>query len=127
MVRFVRRIELTRTTPIYNIGAASRLSGLPIWTLRWIEKHELVAPKRTEGNQRLYSEADVALLVMIRDLMEKKVNLAGIREILRMRLEAGAEELGAATPAARRVARSSPTAPRSGRGARRSPRARDRS
>ncbi len=85
MIRFVRRIELTRTTPIYNIGAASRLCGLPIWTLRWIEKHDLVAPRRTEGNQRLYSEADVALLVMIRGLMEEKVNLAGIRVILRMR------------------------------------------
>lgn len=89
MIRFVRRIELTRTTPIYNIGAASRLSGLPIWTLRWIEKHELVAPTRTEGNQRLYSEADVALLLLIGGLMEEKVNLAGIRVILRMRLEAG--------------------------------------
>lgn len=118
MVRFVRRIELTRTTPIYNIGAASRLSGLPIWTLRWIEKHQLVAPKRTNGNQRLYSEADVALLVLIRDLMEEKVNLAGIRVILRMRLKEGEAELGTAAPAARRVARNAPNAPKRRRGPR---------
>lgn len=85
MVRTFKRVQKTRRTPIYNIGAASRLVGLPIWTLRWIERHELVAPKRTDGNQRLYSEEDVELLGAIRELMEQKVNLAGIRVILRMR------------------------------------------
>lgn len=67
------------------MGAASRLSGMPIWTLRWIERHGLVAPRRTEGNQRLFSDLDLERLGLIRDLMEKKVNLAGIRVILRMR------------------------------------------
>ena len=124
MIRFVRRIELTRTTPIYNIGAASKLCGLPIWTLRWIEKHDLVSPKRTEGNQRLYSEADVAYLRLIAGLMEEKVNLAGIRVILKMRREDAAE---LTAPAGRRAAKSSPTAPQSARAARRSPRARRRS
>lgn len=63
----------------------SRLSGLPIWTLRWIEKHGLVAPKRTEGNQRLFSDLDVSRLETISSLMAAKVNLAGIRVILKMR------------------------------------------
>lgn len=87
MVRTFRRVRKTSSTPIYNIGAASRLVGLPIWTLRWIEKHELVAPTRTAGNQRLFSDEDLELLNMIRDLMEEKVNLAGIRVILRLRVE----------------------------------------
>ena len=85
MVRTFKRVKKTRRTPIYNIGAASRLVGLPIWTLRWIEEHELVAPQRTDGNQRLFSEEDLELLGTIRELMEKKVNLAGIRVILQMR------------------------------------------
>lgn len=89
MVRILKRVRLTRTTPIYNIGAASKLCGLPIWTLRWIEKHELVEPQRTDGNQRLFSEQDMELLYMIRELMEKKVNLAGIRVIIKMRIEYG--------------------------------------
>lgn len=84
MVRLLKRLPRTRATPIYGIGAASRLSGLPIWTLRWIEKHALVRPGRTRGNQRLFSEADLERLGLIRGLMEKKVNLAGIREILRL-------------------------------------------
>ena len=85
MGRFRKPLDLTPATPIYNIGAASRLCGLPIWTLRWIEKHALVRPRRTDGNQRLYSKRDVDALTRIRELMEKKVNLAGIRVILAMR------------------------------------------
>lgn len=87
MVRTFKRVAKTRSTPIYNIGAASRLVGLPIWTLRWIEKHRLIAPGRTQGKQRLFSDQDVERLAVIRELMEEKVNLAGIRVILRMRGE----------------------------------------
>jgi MerR family glutamine synthetase transcriptional repressor len=87
MVRTFKRVAKTRKTPIYNIGAASKLVGLPIWTLRWIEKHRLVAPRRTEGRQRLFSDEEIERLNEIRDLMEKKVNLAGIRVILKMRGE----------------------------------------
>ena len=85
MVRIGRLVRRTRSTPVYSIGAASRLSRLPIWALRWIEKHGLVAPRRTQGNQRLFSDEDMELLAAIRGLMEEKVNLAGIRVILRMR------------------------------------------
>lgn len=85
VVRILSRIKRTRDTPIYNIGTASRLSGLPIWTLRWIERHGLVSPRRTGGNQRLFSDEDLDRLSVIRELMEEKVNLAGIRVILRMR------------------------------------------
>jgi DNA-binding transcriptional MerR regulator len=88
MVRTFKRVTKTRRTPIYNIGATSRLVGLPIWTLRWIEKNRLVAPSRTPGNQRLFSERDLEVLSAIRDLMDKKVNLAGIRVILKQRVEA---------------------------------------
>ena len=85
MVRILKRLRKTRATPIYGIGAASRLSGLPIYTLRWIESHGLVAPTRTRGRQRLYSDEDLEFLDDIRELMSQKVNLAGIRVILRMR------------------------------------------
>jgi DNA-binding transcriptional MerR regulator len=61
------------------------LTGIPIWTLRWIEKHGLLSPDRTRGRQRLYSDVEMDLLRDVRGLMEQKVNLAGIRVILRMR------------------------------------------
>jgi DNA-binding transcriptional MerR regulator len=83
--RLDRPVRRTRSTPIYTIGAAARLTGIPIWTLRWIEKHGLLRPDRTAGRQRLYSDVEMDLLRDVRDLMEQKVNLAGIRVILRMR------------------------------------------
>lgn len=85
MGRLDQPVRRTRSTPIYTIGAAARLTGIPIWTLRWIEKNGLLRPNRTQGRQRLYSDHEMELLREIRSLMEQKVNLAGIRVILRLR------------------------------------------
>lgn len=84
-MKCLARKKWNSKTPVYNIGMASRLAGLPIWTLRWIEKNGLVCPCRSGGNQRLFSEEDMGLLSEIRDLVEKNVNLPGIRVILKMR------------------------------------------
>ena len=89
MGRLDRPVRRTRSTPIYTIGAAARLTGIPIWTLRWIEKRGLLRPGRTSGGQRLYSELEMERLRDIRALMEQKVNLAGIRVILGMRRSSG--------------------------------------
>lgn len=86
MGRLYRPLRRTEATPIYTIGAASRLTGIPIWTLRWIERHGLLRPSRTRGRQRLYNDGDMKRLREVRALMEQKVNLAGIRVILRLRV-----------------------------------------
>ena len=85
MGRLYRPLKRTAATPVYTIGAASRLTGIPIWTLRWIERNGLLRPSRTRGRQRLYTDADLARLREVRGWMEQKVNLAGIRVILRLR------------------------------------------
>jgi MerR family glutamine synthetase transcriptional repressor len=83
--RLYRPLRRTPATPVYTIGAASRLTGIPIWTLRWIERHGLLRPSRTQGRQRLYTDGDLDRLREVRALMEKKVNLAGIRVILSLK------------------------------------------
>lgn len=85
MGRLYRPVKRTNATPVYTIGAASRLTGIPIWTLRWIERHGLLRPSRTRGRQRLYNDGDLSRLRDVREWMEKKVNLAGIRVILSLR------------------------------------------
>ena len=85
MGRLNRPLKRTRATPVYPIGAASRLTGIPIWTLRWIEKNGLLNPDRSRGRQRLYSDLELETLRSVRDLMERKVNVAGIRVILSLR------------------------------------------
>ena len=88
MARLAPPLKKTFSTPIYSIGAASRLSGIPIWTLRWIEKNGVLRPGRSGGRHRLYSDTDLTLLREIRDLLSRKVNLAGIRVILGRRRSA---------------------------------------
>ncbi len=64
---------------LYVISVASRLLALHPQTLRKYERAGFVAPSRTEGNLRLYSPEDLALLRQVKQLVEAQgVNLAGV-------------------------------------------------
>jgi MerR family transcriptional regulator/heat shock protein HspR len=72
--------------PVYVISIAARMVGMHAQTLRQYERIGLVEPKRTEGNIRLYSRADVAKLRQVQRLVnDLGVNLAGVEVILKMR------------------------------------------
>ncbi|GEM84720.1 MULTISPECIES: heat shock protein transcriptional repressor HspR, fused homodimer type [Meiothermus] len=74
--------------PVYIISVAAELVGMHPQTLRLYEREGLVAPSRTSGKTRLYSERDVEKLKEIRRLtQELGVNLAGVEEIIRLRDE----------------------------------------
>ena len=71
--------------PRYVISIAARMVGVHVHTLRYYEKVGLVNPSRSQGNIRLYSESDIALLRRVKTLMEDLgVNLAGVSIIIRM-------------------------------------------
>lgn len=71
--------------PCYVISIAARMVGMHAQTLRQYERIGLVEPKRSRGNIRLYSQADVARLRQVQRLMsDLGVNLAGVEVILRM-------------------------------------------
>jgi MerR family transcriptional regulator/heat shock protein HspR len=70
--------------PVYMIGIAAELAGMHPQTLRVYERRGLVAPKRSPRGTRLYSEADVQLLLRIQDLSEEGFNLTGIERVLSM-------------------------------------------
>ena len=81
-----RRDDLTR--PRYIISIAAELASCHPRTLRIYEEEGLVAPQR-RNNLRLYSEADIKRVRIIRFLTRRqRVNLAGVRVILQL------EELG---------------------------------
>jgi DNA-binding transcriptional MerR regulator/methylmalonyl-CoA mutase cobalamin-binding subunit len=49
--------------PIYNMKAVTQRTGIPAATLRaWERRYHALAPHRSGGNYRLYSERDVAIL-----------------------------------------------------------------
>jgi len=74
--------------PVYMISVAADLAGMHPQTLRIYERKQLVQPKRSAGNTRLYSEADVERLQLIQRLtQEEGVNLAGVMRILELQVE----------------------------------------
>ena len=81
---------------VYIISVAAELAGVHPQTLRIYERKGLVAPKRTSGNTRRYSDRDIALLRQIQDLtQEGGINLAGVKVIIE--LQAKLEALRAET------------------------------
>ena len=71
--------------PRYMISIAAELVGMHPQTLRIYENKGLVRPKRTRGNTRLYSEADLDRLRLIQRLTtELGLNLAGVEVVLRL-------------------------------------------
>jgi DNA-binding transcriptional MerR regulator len=81
-----RRDALTR--PRYIISIAAELASCHPRTLRIYEEEGLLRPQR-RNNLRLYSEADIQRVRIIRFLTRRqRVNLAGVRVILQL------EELG---------------------------------
>ena len=71
--------------PRYMISVAAELVGMHPQTLRMYEQKGLVDPKRTAGNTRLYSEADLERLRLIQKLTTQLgLNLAGVEAVLEL-------------------------------------------
>jgi len=71
--------------PRYVISVAARILGTQTHTLRYYERIGIIEPCRSQGNIRLYSEKDIALLHRVKSLVDDMgVNLAGVEVILRM-------------------------------------------
>src|SRR5262249_17992418 len=69
---------------LYVISVAAELAGVHPQTLRIYERKGLLAPARTEGRSRRYSDRDIALLRRIQELTNDGVSLAGVQRILEL-------------------------------------------
>jgi len=70
----------------YMISAVAEMYNIHPQTLRLYEREGLLAPSRSEGNTRLYTEQDLKRLEFILELArDYGVNISGIDMILRMR------------------------------------------
>jgi MerR family transcriptional regulator/heat shock protein HspR len=74
--------------PRYMISVAADLVGMHPQTLRIYESKGLIRPKRTAGNTRLYSEADIERLRLIQQLTnDLGLNLAGVEQVMHLQNE----------------------------------------
>ena len=72
---------------LFVISVAAELAGVHPQTLRIYERKGLVAPARTGGGSRRYSDDDIQLLRRIQDLTESGLNLAGVKRVLELEVE----------------------------------------
>ncbi len=71
----------------YVTGVVVKVTGLPAHYLRRLEKAGLLTPRLSKGGHRLYTERDLKILSEVKQLKEKGVNVAGICEILKPKME----------------------------------------
>ncbi|WP_237662171.1 MerR family transcriptional regulator [Sutcliffiella horikoshii] len=74
--------NIRRSMPLFPIGIVMQLTELSARQIRYYEENELVFPARSDGNRRLFSFNDVDTLLEIKNLIEQKVNIAGIKQLM---------------------------------------------
>jgi MerR family transcriptional regulator, heat shock protein HspR len=96
---------------VYIISVAAEIAGVHPQTLRNYEREGLLAPARSSGNTRRYSDRDIEQLRFIQDLtQEMGINLAGVKMVIEMQaqleaLRVKAQELEDELRRTRRAAR----------------------
>ncbi|HEV2527586.1 MAG TPA: MerR family transcriptional regulator [Thermomicrobiales bacterium] len=99
--------------PLFVISVAARLVEMHPQTLRKYEREGLIAPSRTQGNLRLYSDRDIERLRQVKYLVEQRgLNLAGVQLALELtqRLRERRARLGQALVDAQKSGTSDPAA-----------------
>ncbi|WP_411501692.1 MerR family transcriptional regulator [Brevibacillus centrosporus] len=78
--------DIRRNMALFPIGIVMKLTDLTARQIRYYEQNELIQPARTEGKQRLFSFNDVDRLLEVKALIEKGLNIAGIKQVLQMQV-----------------------------------------
>lgn len=62
---------------LYNIGAVSRMTGIPEATLRvWERRYGFPDPARTDGRHRLYSQAEIDRLIWVKNRVDSGLQVS---------------------------------------------------
>ena len=77
----------TELEAVYVISVAASLAGMHPQTLRIYERRGLIAPFRTPGGTRRYSDADLERLALIQDLTSQGINIEGVKRIMQLESE----------------------------------------
>jgi MerR family transcriptional regulator, light-induced transcriptional regulator len=96
--REAERADVVALRP-YPIGTAARLAGLQPEVVRmWEKRYGLLAPDRTDGGHRLYSEADVGVLRAVKRLLDEGMRIGTVARLAPQRILDEAARLSPAPP-----------------------------
>jgi MerR family transcriptional regulator, glutamine synthetase repressor len=71
--------------PLFSISIVKKLTELTARQIRYYEEHGLIHPARTSGNQRLFSFNDVDRLLEIKELIDRGINISGVKQVFLMK------------------------------------------
>lgn len=80
-------VDMEAGRGLFPISVTSELTGVNPQMLRIYEQKGLLAPHRTEGGTRRYSNHDLDRIDEITTLLSGGLNLAGIEVVLQLRAE----------------------------------------
>ena len=73
--------ELRRSMAVFTIGTVMQLTDLTARQIRYYEEQELVHPKRTDTNRRMFSLNDVDRLLEVKDYLAEGLNITAIKRM----------------------------------------------
>ncbi|AZR74553.1 hypothetical protein BBF96_14850 [Anoxybacter fermentans] len=74
-----------RNRPMYTMSAVCKMTGLTARRIRYYEEVGLIKPARTRGNQRIFTPEEIQRLREIKELLEKGLTIAGVKEQLALK------------------------------------------
>jgi MerR family transcriptional regulator, light-induced transcriptional regulator len=78
----------TDAPPVHPIGVVARRTGISLHVLRaWERRYQVVEPRRTPGGQRLYSDADIARLRLLRRVTDSGHSISQVAALPQAELE----------------------------------------
>jgi MerR family transcriptional regulator, light-induced transcriptional regulator len=88
--------------PLHPIGVVAKRTGISLHVLRaWERRYGVVRPQRTSGGQRLYSDADIGRLRLLRQVTDAGRNISQVADLSLAELERlVAQDLSVAVPRA---------------------------
>lgn len=73
--------------PLYTVGQVASMLGVQPAFLRRLDTEEVLRPARSDGGQRRYSRADIAVAQQVWTMAGEGMTLPGIRRILSLEAE----------------------------------------
>jgi hypothetical protein len=79
-IEHIRKVVIEYEDPVFGMNVVCRLVRIPEWTLRMLDKNNIVRPHKSKGNTRLYSQHDLERLSYIQRLMEENdMDIRGLK------------------------------------------------
>jgi MerR family transcriptional regulator, heat shock protein HspR len=83
--QFEEVTEEESNLPLYTLGIASQLSGIPAHSIRQYIDTGLIIPYKLKSKRHLFSRNDIERLKLIRGLIrDKGLNFSGVRALMGM-------------------------------------------